>query len=63
MTAHQTLVLVDLEERKACPVPDGFRERIREFEGEDVELDGSLAGGGDRCREATRAAAARKPVL
>ena len=36
--AHQTLVLVDLEERKACPVPDWFRERIREFEGDDAEL-------------------------
>jgi acyl-CoA thioester hydrolase len=38
VTAQQTLVLVDLEERKACPVPDSFRERIREFEGGDVEL-------------------------
>jgi acyl-CoA thioesterase FadM len=31
-------VLVDLDERKACPVPEWFRERIREFEGDDVEL-------------------------
>jgi acyl-CoA thioester hydrolase len=38
VTAQQTLVLVDLDERKACPVPEWFRERIREFEGEDVEL-------------------------
>jgi acyl-CoA thioester hydrolase len=38
VTAQQTLVLVDLEERRACPVPDWFRERIREFEGDDVEL-------------------------
>ena len=38
VTAQQTLVLVDLDERKACPVPQWFRERIREFEGEDVEL-------------------------
>ena len=38
VTAHQTLVLVDLEERKACPVPDGIRTRIRAFEGDDVEL-------------------------
>ena len=37
VTAHQTLVLVDLEERKACPVPDGIRERIRAFEGDDLE--------------------------
>jgi acyl-CoA thioester hydrolase len=38
VTAEQTLVLVDLEERRACPVPDWFRERIREFEGDDVQL-------------------------
>jgi acyl-CoA thioester hydrolase len=38
VTAQQTLVLVDLDERRACPIPDSFRERIREFEGEDVEL-------------------------
>jgi acyl-CoA thioester hydrolase len=38
VTAQQTLVLVDLDERKACPVPQWFRERIREFEGEDVAL-------------------------
>jgi acyl-CoA thioester hydrolase len=38
VTAQQTLVLVDLDERKACPVPEWFRERIREFEEEDVEL-------------------------
>jgi acyl-CoA thioester hydrolase len=38
VTAQQTLVLVDLDERKACPVPQWFRERIREFEAEDVEL-------------------------
>ncbi len=38
VTAQQTLVLVDLDERKACPVPQWFRERIREFEGEDLEL-------------------------
>ena len=38
VTAQQTLVLVDLDERKACPVPEWFRERIRELEGDDVEL-------------------------
>jgi acyl-CoA thioester hydrolase len=38
VTAQQTLVLVDLEERKACAIPDSFKERIRAFEGEDVEL-------------------------
>ena len=36
VTAQQTLVLVDLEDRKACPVPDWFRERIAEFEGADA---------------------------
>ena len=38
VTATQTLVLVDLEERKACPIPDEVRERLRAFEGPDVEL-------------------------
>ncbi len=37
VTAQQTLVLVDLDERKACPIPDSFRERIRAFEGTDLE--------------------------
>jgi acyl-CoA thioester hydrolase len=37
VTARQTLVLVDLVERKACPVPDWFRERIAEFESADAE--------------------------
>jgi acyl-CoA thioester hydrolase len=37
VTAHQTLVYVDLAERRACPVPDVFRERVLEFEGGDVE--------------------------
>jgi acyl-CoA thioester hydrolase len=37
VAAEQTLVLVDLDERKACPVPQWFRDRIREFEGEDLE--------------------------
>ncbi len=38
VTATQTLVLVDLDERKACEVPDEFRETVREFEGDDLEL-------------------------
>ena len=37
VTATQTLVLVDLTERKPCPVPEAWRERIRAFEGEDLE--------------------------
>jgi acyl-CoA thioester hydrolase len=37
VTATQTLVLVDLDERKACPIPDEFREKIRDFEGGDLD--------------------------
>ena len=37
VTAHQTLVYIDLEERRAAPVPDEFRERVIAFEGDDVE--------------------------
>ena len=37
VTASQALVLVDLEERKPCPIPDWYRERIREFEGAALE--------------------------
>ena len=37
VTAHQTLVYVDLAERKACPVPDAFREPVLAFEGSDVD--------------------------
>jgi len=36
--ATQTLVLVDLEERRARPIPDEFRGTIRGFEGDAVEL-------------------------
>jgi len=36
-TVHQTVVLVDLGERKACPIPGELRERIRAFEGDDLE--------------------------
>jgi acyl-CoA thioester hydrolase len=37
VTATQTLVLVDLDERRACAVPESYRERIVAFEGEDLE--------------------------
>src|SRR5206468_12302531 len=37
VTAHQTLVYVDLAERKACPVPGSFREPVLGFEGDDVD--------------------------
>jgi acyl-CoA thioester hydrolase len=37
VTAHQTLVYVDLAERKACPVPEAFREPVLDFEGDNVD--------------------------
>ena len=37
VTARQTLVLVDLDERRAAPIPESYREPIRAFEGEDLE--------------------------
>jgi acyl-CoA thioester hydrolase len=37
VTATQTLVLVDLDERKAVPIPDAYRETIRGFEGADLD--------------------------
>jgi acyl-CoA thioester hydrolase len=37
VTAHQTLVYVDLAERKACPVPDAFRDPVLAFEADDVD--------------------------
>jgi acyl-CoA thioester hydrolase len=38
VTATQTLVLVDLDARKAHPVPDWFKDKIQSFEGGDCEL-------------------------
>jgi acyl-CoA thioester hydrolase len=37
VTATQTLVLVDLEERRAAPIPESYRDGVRAFEGEDLE--------------------------
>ena len=37
VTAQQTLVLVDLAQRRARPVPDDLRERVREFEADDLD--------------------------
>jgi acyl-CoA thioester hydrolase len=37
VTATQTLVLVDLDERKPVPIPDAYKEAIRAFEGEALE--------------------------
>ena len=38
VTSKQTLVLVDLEERRAAPIPDSYKQAIRRFEGSDLEL-------------------------
>jgi acyl-CoA thioester hydrolase len=37
VTAHQTIVLVDLESRTPTSVPDELRAAIRSFEGEDLD--------------------------
>ncbi|HEY4412701.1 MAG TPA: thioesterase family protein [Gaiellaceae bacterium] len=37
VTAHQTLVYIDLAERKSCPVPTDFREKVLAFEGDDAD--------------------------
>ena len=37
VTATQTNVLVDLDERKAVPIPDSYKETIRGLEGEALE--------------------------
>jgi acyl-CoA thioester hydrolase len=37
VTASETAVLVDLDERKAVPIPDAYKEAIRAFEGADLE--------------------------
>jgi acyl-CoA thioester hydrolase len=37
VTAHQTLVYVDLRERTALAVPDDYRRAVAAFEGADVE--------------------------
>jgi acyl-CoA thioester hydrolase len=36
VTASQTLVLVDLDERRAREIPDWIRERVGGFEGDDL---------------------------
>lgn len=37
VTATQTLVLVDLEQRKAVPIPESYKDVVRAFEGEELE--------------------------
>jgi acyl-CoA thioester hydrolase len=36
VTAHQTLVYVDLAERNKCAVPDEYRRKVAAIEGDDV---------------------------
>jgi acyl-CoA thioester hydrolase len=38
VTATQTLVLVDLDERRAAPVPESYRTAIAAFEGGDADI-------------------------
>ncbi|MBA3412176.1 MAG: acyl-CoA thioesterase [Actinobacteria bacterium] len=38
VTAEQTLVLVDLSERRPAPIPDRYRQIVVAFEGADCEL-------------------------
>ena len=38
VTATQTLVFVDLAERRAVEIPDALREPVRRFEGADCEI-------------------------
>jgi acyl-CoA thioester hydrolase len=37
VTAHQTLVFIDLDARRALPVPDDYRRAVAELEGADVD--------------------------
>ena len=37
-TAEQTLVLVDLDERRSVPIPEGYRRVLADFEGADLDL-------------------------
>ena len=38
VTARQTLVLVDLEDRRAHPIPSAYRDAFAAFEGDDLAL-------------------------
>jgi acyl-CoA thioester hydrolase len=37
VTAHQTVVYVDLQQRKALPVPEDYKRALAAFEGHDAE--------------------------
>jgi acyl-CoA thioester hydrolase len=36
VTATQTLVLIDMDERRPCPIPEWWKSKVREFEGADL---------------------------
>ncbi len=38
VTARQALVLIDVDDRRARPIPDSFKDGLRAFEVEDLEL-------------------------
>ena len=38
VTATQTLVLVDLDERTSCPIPEWWKDKVRVFESNDSGL-------------------------
>ncbi len=44
VTASQTMVLIDLADHRPCPVPDWWREKIRAFEGSDLDDRGRTRG-------------------
>jgi len=37
VTATQTLVLIDVAERRAAEIPQEYRELMRSFEGDDLQ--------------------------
>ncbi len=37
VTAHQTLVYIDLDERRAISVPSDYRDKVLAFEGDDAQ--------------------------
>ena len=37
VTAEQTLVLIDFEQRQPTPIPDWYRDAMRAFEGEELD--------------------------
>ena len=37
VTASQTMVLIDLEQRRPSEIPEDYREQMRAFEGADLE--------------------------